>query len=100
MSPGTKNAPDPKSCLLYTSLKVIRVMVLFRLIRRGFLQQIHPNVVKAVMLDERYQSELNSPFRKPANVRKNPDRTRCLSAFGILRKRMIHSALERAESTS
>ncbi|MBS5334096.1 MAG: hypothetical protein DBY08_01255 [Clostridiales bacterium] len=35
------------------SLKVIRVMVLFRLIRRGFLQQIHPNVVKAVMLDER-----------------------------------------------
>ena len=35
------------------SLKVIRVMVLFKLIKRGFLQQIHPNVVKAVMLDER-----------------------------------------------
>lgn len=34
------------------SLKVIRVLVLFKLVRRGILQQIHPNMVKAVMLDE------------------------------------------------
>lgn len=34
------------------SLKVMRVMVLFKLIKRGFMQQIHPNMVKAVMLDE------------------------------------------------
>ncbi len=34
------------------SLKIIRVLVLFKLIRRGFIQQIHPRMVKAVMLDE------------------------------------------------
>lgn len=34
------------------SLKVIRVLVLVKLIKRGILKQIHPNIVKAVMLDE------------------------------------------------
>lgn len=34
------------------SLKVFRVTVLFKLIKRGILQQIHPNMVKAVMLDD------------------------------------------------
>lgn len=34
------------------SLKVIRVMVLFKLIKRGIMKQIHPNVIKAVMLDD------------------------------------------------
>ena len=34
------------------SLKVMRVTVLFKLIRRGFMQQIHPHMVKAVMLDD------------------------------------------------
>ena len=33
------------------SLKVIRVTVLFKLIKRGLLQQIHPNMVRAVMMD-------------------------------------------------
>ena len=32
------------------SLKVIRVAILFRMIKRGFLKQIHPRMVKAVML--------------------------------------------------
>lgn len=34
------------------SLKVIRVMILFKLAKRGMLKQIHPNIVKAVMLDK------------------------------------------------
>ena len=33
------------------SLKVIRVAVLSKLIKRGFIQQIHPNMVRAVVLD-------------------------------------------------
>ncbi len=40
-------------CTMSTSgsLKVIRVAVLFKLIRRGLFKQIHPNSVKAVVLD-------------------------------------------------
>ncbi len=34
------------------SLKIIRVTILMKLVKRGILKQIHPNVVKAVMLDE------------------------------------------------
>lgn len=33
------------------SLKVIRIAILFKLIKRGFLKQIHPRMVKAVMLN-------------------------------------------------
>ncbi len=33
------------------SLKVIRITVIFKMIKRGLLQQIHPKIVKAVMLD-------------------------------------------------
>lgn len=32
------------------SLKVIRVLIFFKLIRRGFYKRIHPNAVKPVML--------------------------------------------------
>jgi trk system potassium uptake protein TrkH len=41
-------------CSLSTagSLKVIRVVVLFKMVKRGILKQIHPNIVKAIMLDE------------------------------------------------
>ena len=35
------------------SLKVIRIVVLLKLVKRGFLQQIHPNIVRAVMMDGR-----------------------------------------------
>lgn len=34
------------------SLKVFRFLVLFKFIKRGVLRQIHPNMVKAVMLDD------------------------------------------------
>lgn len=34
------------------SLKVIRITVIFKMIKRGILKQIHPNIVKAVMLDD------------------------------------------------
>lgn len=34
------------------SLKIIRIVVLLKLIKRGLLQQIHPRMVKAVMLDD------------------------------------------------
>ena len=35
------------------SLKVIRVVIFFKLIKRGFLKHIHPRMVKAVMLDNK-----------------------------------------------
>lgn len=35
------------------SLKVFRVAVLYKFIKRGILRQVHPNIVKAVMLDDR-----------------------------------------------
>lgn len=35
------------------SLKVIRVVIFFKLIKRGFLKQIHPRMVKAVMLNDK-----------------------------------------------
>lgn len=35
------------------SLKVIRVAILFKLMKRGFLKQIHPRMVKAVMLSNK-----------------------------------------------
>ena len=34
------------------SLKVIRVVILYKLVKRGLLKQIHPRMVKAVMLDD------------------------------------------------
>ncbi len=34
------------------SLKIIRVTVLLKLLRRGILKQIHPNMIRAVMLNE------------------------------------------------
>ena len=34
------------------SLKIIRVTIIFKMIKRGILKQIHPNIVKAVMLDD------------------------------------------------
>lgn len=33
------------------SLKIIRIAILFKLIKRGFFKQIHPRMVKAVMLN-------------------------------------------------
>ena len=35
------------------SLKVFRVAVLYKFVKRGILKQVHPNIVKAVMLDDR-----------------------------------------------
>ena len=35
------------------SLKVFRVAVLYKFVKRGILRQVHPNIVKAVMLDDR-----------------------------------------------
>ena len=35
------------------SLKVIRVVIFFKLIKRGFLKQIHPRMVRAVMLGDK-----------------------------------------------
>lgn len=35
------------------SLKIIRVTTIFKLIKRGILKQIHPNIVKAVMMDDK-----------------------------------------------
>ena len=35
------------------SLKIIRITILFKMIKRGILKQIHPNIVKAVMLDDK-----------------------------------------------
>lgn len=34
------------------SLKVIRITIIFKSIKRGILKQIHPNIVKAVMLND------------------------------------------------
>lgn len=34
------------------SLKVIRIVILFKLIKRGLLKQIHPRMVKAIMLND------------------------------------------------
>ena len=33
------------------SLKVVRIIVLLKLVKRGIFKQIHPNAVKAVVLD-------------------------------------------------
>ena len=35
------------------SLKVFRVAVLYKFVKRGILKQVHPNIVKAVMVDDR-----------------------------------------------
>lgn len=35
------------------SLKVFRVAVLYKFVKRGILKQVHPNIVKAVMLDDK-----------------------------------------------
>ncbi len=35
------------------SLKVFRVAVLYKFVKRGILRQVHPNMVKAVMLDDK-----------------------------------------------
>jgi len=35
------------------SLKVFRIAVLYKFVKRGILKQVHPNIVKAVMLDDK-----------------------------------------------
>lgn len=35
------------------SLKVIRIVIFFKMMRRGLLKQIHPRIVKAIMLDDK-----------------------------------------------
>ena len=35
------------------SLKVIRIVILYKMIKRGLLKQIHPRIVKAIMLDDK-----------------------------------------------
>lgn len=42
------------------SLKVVRVVIFFKLIKRGFLKHIHPRMVKAVMLEKEPISAYNA----------------------------------------
>lgn len=42
------------------SLKIIRVVILFKLIKRGLLKQIHPRAVRAVMLNQKPVSAISA----------------------------------------
>lgn len=42
------------------SLKIIRVTIIFKLVKRNLLKQIHPHIVKAVMLDDETPVSANS----------------------------------------
>lgn len=45
------------------SLKIVRVTIIFKLIKRNLLKQIHPHIVKAVMMDDK-----NTVSAKSASV--------------------------------